>query len=207
MAQKRITKSKPKKETIRRSKPRSKDPILEDLESKGLAKPEGPIASDRHPWRLCTPGQHWRRPSIQSTSTRTDGVTVREHPRSGGCCENPSRKDQMYSDEMAEIAKTFSKLKNQERPTSLDQKSRHYPNLFDVYIAGWTKYWNEIFNPKDRLDPNIVKALIASESSFNLHPKDQKINSRNYARGPLQITDETKRILADEKGGAERSFN
>jgi hypothetical protein len=33
-----------------------------------------------------------------------------------------------------------------------------------------------------------------------LKVKDQKVAARNYARGPLQITDETRKILADEAG-------
>ena len=117
----------------------SKDSILEELESKGLAKTSESIASDRHPWRLCPPGQHWRRPNIQGTYTRpSDGVTVNEHSRNGGCCENPSGKDQIYSDEMVEIAKNFLKLKDRDRPGLLDPKYyRPYdPTLFDDYIAG-----------------------------------------------------------------------
>lgn len=37
---------------------------------------------------------------------------------------------------------------------------------FDLHIRGWVRYWNEIFHPQEPLDPNLVKALIASESSF-----------------------------------------
>ena len=40
-------------------------------------------------------------------------------------------------------------------------------NKYDVLIRGWVRYWNEIFQPKNPLDPNLVKALMATESSFN----------------------------------------
>ena len=39
--------------------------------------------------------------------------------------------------------------------------------MFDAFIAGWTKYWNEVLRPGEPLDVNFVKALIATESSFN----------------------------------------
>lgn len=70
---------------------------------------------------------------------------------------------------------------------------------FDALILGWTKYWNEIFQPKDHLDPRLVKALIASESGFN--PKsDNRQKGSNRARGLMQITDGTRKILQDEEG-------
>lgn len=62
------------------------------------------------------------------------------------------------------------------------------------------QYWNDIFNPQTPLTPDIIKALFFSESSFNLDVKDQRVSNRNFARGPLQITDETRKILADEEG-------
>ncbi|MGE3387501.1 MAG: hypothetical protein AB7K41_12295, partial [Bdellovibrionales bacterium] len=50
------------------------------------------------------------------------------------------------------------------------------------------------------------KALFFSESSFNLKVKDQRIRARNYARGPLQISDETRKILTDEHGELSNHF-
>ena len=40
-------------------------------------------------------------------------------------------------------------------------------NDYDQLITGWVKYWNEVLKTKIPLDPNFVKALMASESSFN----------------------------------------
>lgn len=71
---------------------------------------------------------------------------------------------------------------------------------YDPLIRGWTKYWNDIFQPGDPLDPNLVKALIASESSFNTKPKDQKTVSAGMARGLMQLTDQAIHALGDPKG-------
>lgn len=57
------------------------------------------------------------------------------------------------------------------------------------------QYWNDIFHPNDPLNPNLIKALIATESSFNTDPK--KVKS---AHGLMQITNLTFRILRDAKG-------
>ncbi len=48
---------------------------------------------------------------------------------------------------------------------------------YDDLIALWTKLWNDIFKVTPPLDPDTVKALIASESSFN--PK-----AWNHQHGP-----------------------
>ena len=80
-----------------------------------------------------------------------------------------------------------------------DPEFKNRGDEFDVLIRGWTKYWNEIFQPGEPLDPCLVKALIASESSFNPKP-DNGIKGSDRARGMMQITDGTRKILRDEEG-------
>ncbi len=70
---------------------------------------------------------------------------------------------------------------------------------FDDFIAGWTQYWNEVLQPKVPLDPNTVKALIASESGFNPKILAEKKN-QNSARGLMQITNEARKTLGNERG-------
>lgn len=66
-------------------------------------------------------------------------------------------------------------------------------------IAGWVKYLNEIFNPIEDLDPNLIKALIASESGFRpILLADP--NNPESARGLTQITGSTRVILGNGKG-------
>ncbi len=68
---------------------------------------------------------------------------------------------------------------------------------YDELIAVWTDYFNKKFNSNPPLDPDTVKALIASESGFRLDPKENKV-----AFGIAQITKSTFKILQDPDGEA-----
>lgn len=148
--------------------------------------------SKSHPWRMCPGGEHW----------------VTTHPRhlpkgltqvSGHCRTNRSRKDQIYIEELMQIAeKYFSKVKLQPKADNLDFKYKG--NRYDSLIAGWTKYWNEVLSSKENLDPNLVKALIATESGFNPKAKIKAGKKAGYARGLMQVTDWALDILKDENG-------
>jgi hypothetical protein len=145
-----------------------------------------------HPWRLCPGGEHW----------------VVTHPRHypkhvtqviGYCRTNPSRKDQIYIEELLQIAeKYFSRVKLQPNADNLDFKYKG--NRYDALIAGWTRYWNDVLAPSEDLDPNMVKALIATESGFNREAKIKAGKKAGYARGLMQVTDWALEILKDEKG-------
>lgn len=72
-------------------------------------------------------------------------------------------------------------------------------NKYDELIAIWVDFFNEIFGvtPQDApLDPDLVKALIASESGFKKVPKNSK------AIGITQITPATLKALLDPEGEA-----
>lgn len=71
--------------------------------------------------------------------------------------------------------------------------------IFDHLVAGWVQYWSEILVPSEALQPNLVKALIASESDFVPRKLANKKNG-NSARGLMQITNETRKILGDIHG-------
>ncbi len=151
-----------------------------------------------HPWRLCPAGEHWVSTHPMnvppSKSNPAGSVTIRR----GHCAKNPSGKDQLYPDEIFEIAlASFKDLKLKPCPGDLGFKGKG--TKFDDLIAGWTKYWNEVLKPIVPLNPNIVKALIASESGFNPEMLANKKNS-NSARGLMQILNSTRKTLGDEKG-------
>ncbi len=65
---------------------------------------------------------------------------------------------------------------------------------YDEIIAVWCDYFNKKFVTNPPLEPNVVKALIASESDFRLDPRNPK------ATGMTQITPETLKALLDPKG-------
>lgn len=69
---------------------------------------------------------------------------------------------------------------------------------YDEVIAVWTDYFNKKFNADPPLDPDVVKALISSESDFNPDP----LGNRKIAVGIAQITKKTLKILQDPKGEA-----
>ena len=76
------------------------------------------------------------------------------------------------------------------------KKALNQPNSdeFDDTIAVWCDYFNKKFNTNPPLEPNLIKALIASESDFVKNPKNPK------ATGITQITNETLNALQDPDG-------
>lgn len=160
----------------------------------GGRKPKGNAENlSKQQWRLCPPGEYWRKAHYQSTYQKKDGTVVREHPVQAGCCDNPSKKDQIYSEELKLIAHKFSGLGG---PPTADNLEYPDGNKFDSLIRGWTQFWNDILDPKEPLDPNLVKALVATESGFNPDPK----RNRKIARGLMQVTELSRKILGGYHG-------
>ena len=157
-----------------------------------------------HPWRLCPAGEHWVRTHnlhISPSEKHPEGYDTIRHAH---CARNPSGKDQLYIGEIIEISdKNFSDV--EPKPCSLKLKFGENGKKFDSLIAGWTKYWNDVLSPKHLLDPNLVKALIASESSFDPDVLANKKN-QNSARGLMQLTNSSRKILGDEKGELKNHF-
>jgi hypothetical protein len=145
----------------------------------------------------------------QSTSTpkQEKVVSVREHPRHVAIStKNPQgitlvdehlrRLHGTYLD-APEIEKVF---KNYNRkgltfPTPNDLGFKKIGNLYDETIAVWTEYFNKKFKANPPLDPDIIKALIGSESSFIADPPGNEI-----AIGITQITKSTLKISQDPQG-------
>ncbi|HWU42072.1 MAG TPA: transglycosylase SLT domain-containing protein, partial [Bdellovibrio sp.] len=97
----------------------------------------------------------------------------------------------LYPEEIQEIANQhFSDLKS--KPCLIDLGYHNKGGKYDNLIAGWVQYWNDVLKPDESLDPNLVKALIASESRFEPTLLANKNNS-NSARGLTQITRERRK--------------
>lgn len=157
-----------------------------------------------HPWRLCPAGQHWvvTHPLHMPPSKEHPGglVTTRhEH-----CAHNPSGKDQLYPPEIGEMSKHgFPESKN--KPCPLDLGFKGKGDKYDDLISGWTQYWNEVLKPSEPLRPDVVKALIASESGF-IPDRLAKKSNPNSARGLAQITNDARKTLGNEKGELKDHF-
>ena len=65
---------------------------------------------------------------------------------------------------------------------------------YDDLIAVWTEYFNKALQAEPSLEPDLIKALIASESGFDAAPKTR------VALGISQITKETLSALQDPDG-------
>jgi hypothetical protein len=101
----------------------------------------------------------------------------------------------------AEDIRSITAIRDRERlvyPTNDKLKFRD-GNKYDELIAVWVDYFNDKFGvtpPNAPLDPDVIKALIASESGFEKNPKNPK------AIGIAQITPETLKILLNPEGEA-----
>jgi hypothetical protein len=151
-----------------------------------------------HPWRQCPIGEHWvvtHPMKVPVSDKNPDGITSRE----GHCALNPKRNrkviaDYIEPDEIDYIAgKYFGSLSGPPTDNSMGFENG---NEYDHLIRGWTKYWNDIYNPELPLDPNLVKALIGSESSFNPNPRPQNAGAAGKARGLIQLTDQAVKALS-----------
>ncbi len=136
---------------------------------------------------------------------KTKTVVVREHPRRVPVSKkNPTgrtivdRHLRHIEGQYLDLNLIDLTLKN------YDKKNILYPangklNLpnedrYDDLIAVWADYFNKKLNLKSPLDPDMVKALIASESTF----KPDAVNAK--AAGLTQITTDTLKILQDLSG-------
>lgn len=171
---------------------------VKEIEKKDPKTTDVVEGNKSHPWRQCPIGEHWvvtHQMKVPISNKNPDGFTTRnEH-----CALNPKRNRKVISDyiepdEIDYIAeKYFGTLKG---PPTENNLGFEDGNKYDHFIRGWTRYWNDIFKPTVPLDPNLVKALIASESSFNANPSAQNAGAAGKARGLIQLTDQAVKALS-----------
>lgn len=126
---------------------------------------------------------------VQVSKKNPTGMTiVDEHTR---------RIEGTYLD-IKEIEKIVKNYDSNKIPFPTPGKLSKFPNAdkYDNLLAIWTDYFNRKFPSDACLDPDVVKALIGSESGFRLDP----VNA--LAFGIAQITKETFKALKDSNGEA-----
>lgn len=138
-------------------------------------------------------------------SKKPKTITVREHPRRVPVSNKNPGGITIVDRHLRHIDGRYLDAKMiQDVFESYDKKSIIYPNKdklelpdenkYDDYIAVWTDYFNKKFKFKEPLDPNLIKALVASESTFNPNAVNKT------ATGLTQITTATLKILHDLEG-------
>jgi soluble lytic murein transglycosylase-like protein len=140
-----------------------------------------------------------------SAKKKTKTVVVRQHQRRVSISKkNPlgqtivDRHMRHIDGQYLDLNLIYETFKNYEKKNSLypAKGKLNLPNedRYDDYIAIWVDYFNKKLNLKSPLDPDMIKALIASESTFNHNAVNAK------ATGLTQITTDTLKILQDLDG-------
>lgn len=112
------------------------------------------------------------------------GITIRDqHPRQ-------LKGTYLDREEIESIFKNYNR-KNINYPSKFGVKEY---DKYDDLLAVWTDYFNKKFNAEPPLDPDMIKALIQSESDFIENPKNP------LATGIIKITPDTFQILQNQKG-------
>jgi len=153
-------------------------PVSRQLQKLTLAREERDIRVREHPR------------SVPVSEKNPDGVTmVDQHRRRRIPGKSLGRQ------EIKEISQSYPHAKIA-YPTS-KRLSYKRADEFDDLIAVWVDYFNNEFKSHSPLDPDVLKALIGSESSFNPDPKNNPV-----AIGLTQITKSTLKLIQDPKGEA-----
>lgn len=134
--------------------------------------------------KVTTVHEHPRR--VRPSSKNPDGVTiVDQHIR-----RVPGTF--LDRDSIEKIYQEYSRKGIQYPGT--DKLPQENADDFDEQIAVWTDYFNKIFKIDPPMDPDMIKALMDSESSFKPTARTK------VAIGILQITKDTLKIMQDPKG-------
>lgn len=167
------------------------------------------LSNKIHPWRPCPFGQHYVKTHTVHYPPSKKHPNGHSALRLAHCAKNPIRKSKKKVKKVKDII-AFPDIEYMTKlilETYRDKKLtiiKDFPNsdMYDSLIIGWVQYWNDIFKPTELLDPNLVKALMATESGFRKNPLPLRSAGKKegYARGLLQITDSTVKTLKNYNG-------
>lgn len=146
----------------------------------------------RSPWRICPIGQYW---VSRHDRPYPSGISDVD----GHCRSFRHGKDVLLFDEIKQIES--SELFRSARKPRAFKNNPSWGEKFDETIGGWTAYWNDLLGlSDDPIDANLIKALVASESSFDPTAAPKGVTKSRQARGLIQIMPETRKILGDPRG-------
>ncbi len=147
----------------------------------------------------CKPGYHFVRQHKRKSKNGTMSI-VDAH-----CRKNSKNKKSFLFKSNLSYIYTNSKSIYKYKRLPLIQGFKKDQGQYDRMIQFWLKYWKDQGLIKDDIDPILIKALIAIESSF----REQVITSmpNSSATGLMQIVKTTLRILSQKQGKEVRKFN
>ncbi len=145
-----------------------------------------------HPWRICGKGKHLVREHVVNVPPSKKNPNGKKAIWHEHCALNPSHKDELSFAEMQHISNAY--FADLAGPPAANVLKFNHADEYDHLIRGWVQYWNDIFKLDDPLDPNVVKALMATESSFNPTPGRYK-----YVYGLMQLMGSTHQYLGGAK--------
>ena len=158
------------------------------MDKKKQPSPPPTITEKVHPWRRCGKDEHFVKEHTvhyKPCERFPNGLDCIRHAH---CSKNPSGKDILTFSEIEFITKTYFKnLKHLPNKAKGSLLAYSEANTFDHLIGGWVQYWNEVLMPAEPLDPDLIKALIATESSFDVNPEKY----RGKVHGLTQIRNDT----------------
>ncbi len=136
--------------------------------------------------------------NIRTTKIRVE-YTVQSHEANFNeqkCCKNPeSTGDTLYKSNLDHI---YQNNRDKYAPYKKLNRIKGYSqdgNQYDEMIQFWLAYFQDQGFNAEGVDPLLIKALIAQESSFN--PKARE-HPKTKATGLMQLTDLTRKYLAGE---------
>lgn len=146
----------------------------------------------KHPWKICPAGSYYVKGHYKT-------INGKKHYWNPHCREGKGKKDILTFDEIYEISNRFKdeKLK---MPKPYDFKvSGNLGNKYDLLIAGWVKYWSDIFREQTNITVDFVKILAKTESTFGSNAMAKIKNSSSQAIGLMQITDYTFKLIQEDQ--------
>ncbi len=148
------------------------------------------MATKKHPWKFCPAGSYYVKAHYKT-------INGKEHYWSAHCRDCKGKKYVLNTDEMDLIAERFKKEKLTMPKSYNFGTLSGRGNKYDYLIAGWVKYWSDIFGKNNKISVHFVKILIMSESSFNLQASATTHNILGKAMGLMQITDYTLKLIQE----------
>ena len=139
----------------------------------------------------CPPGQHYVRGHLRRTK-KSGLVPVTDHCRTN----SQNQVDLLDASNLRYLYNNRPQKQYPKLPAIKGFKGFHQ---YDPMIQFWTEYWKNKKVLSDEVDPLLIKAMIAAESSFR--PGVRTNDPRSTATGLMQLTSST---LKTFKGNPDR---